>query len=239
MRQLPSRPRLPAGTARRLRRETSAIQRAGDAKTEAQRRYTNARGAAGFKPVVAALRQMAGPGERCMFCSGSEAAQVEHFRPKAVFPELAMSWENFLWACGICNLFKREQFPTESHRALIDPSGEHVWQFFFFDEFGNLTPRWRTELNAQDPRALSTQEILSLDRQALQESRQLRLVALKQQVRDSINLFRSGQLDRRRLRARHRKWLRQPFQPDVADWFLNGPGRSEAPFAEFFDLLED
>jgi uncharacterized protein (TIGR02646 family) len=173
MRQLRSRPSLEATTVRRLAKETTAITNAADSKSEAKRRYENARKARWFKSIIHALRIMSGPGERCMFCSGSESSQIEHFRPKAVFPELAMTWQNFLWACGICNLFKGDQFPpdTQPGALLIDPIEENVWDFFFIDEFGNLTPRWRNDLDHHDPRAESTREILGLDRQALQEAR--------------------------------------------------------------------
>ena len=101
MRRLPPRPELPPATRKRLEQESKAIVEAANPKDEAERRYCNARKAKWFKPVVGSLGVMSGIGQRCMFCSGSEAAQIEHFRPKALFPLEAMKWENFLWACGI------------------------------------------------------------------------------------------------------------------------------------------
>ena len=239
MRRLHSRPSLAAATVRRLAKETTAITNAADSKSAAKRRYENARKARWFKPIIHALRTMSGPGERCMFCSGSESSQIEHFRPKAIFPALAMTWENLLWACGICNQSKRDQFPpdTQPGAPIINPIEENVWDFFFIDEFGNLTPRWRNDLNDLDPRAESTQKILGLDRQALQETRQLRLFDLKRHVKDSIKLFQRGDLTREQLRERCSEWLKQPFQPDVTDYFLNGPGCSESPFKEYFQLI--
>jgi 5-methylcytosine-specific restriction endonuclease McrA len=74
-----------------------------------------------------------------MLCSGSESSDVEHFMPKALYPSQAMNWENYLWACGICNRLKGNQFPEEG-RHLINPLDENVWTFFFIDEFGLLTP---------------------------------------------------------------------------------------------------
>lgn len=239
MRQLLSRPSLPAATVRRLAKETTEITNNADSKSEAKRRYENARKARWFKPIIRALQIISGPDERCMCCSGSESSQIEHFRPKAVFPRLAMTWENFLWACGSCNRFKGDRFPldTQSGALLINPIEENVWDFFFIDEFGNLTPRWRNDLNDLDPRAESTQKILGLDRQALQETRQSRLLDLKRRVEDSMKLFQRGDLTREQLRERHSEWLKQPFQPDVADYFLNGPGCSESPFKEYFQLI--
>jgi hypothetical protein len=114
---------------------------------------------------------------------------------------------------------------------------EKVWDFFFIDEFGILTPRWNLELDEQEPRAVSTMSIVSLDRQALQQTRQSRLRNLKQQVSDSIAAFNRGDMDKKEIRRRSKEWLKEPFQPDVADYFLNGPGKSEKPFSKLFEIL--
>lgn len=235
MRGLPPRPDLPQATRERLAKETDAITQAADPKAEAKRRYEKARKAIWFKPIVEKLGEMSGTGERCMFCSGSESSQVEHFRPKAVFPLDAMKWENYLWACGICNQSKSDRFPPETEPGgdIINPVNEDVWLFFFVDEYGNLSAIWRPELDDIDPRAAKTIEVLALDRDALQESRQLRLRDLKKRVKDSLDLFRHGNLAQEDLRSRCEEWRMQPFQPDVASYFLDGPGREDAPFAEF------
>jgi hypothetical protein len=49
--------------------------------------------------VISALQQMVGPRERCVWCVDSRAADVEHYRPKARFPEAVFVWDNLLWAC--------------------------------------------------------------------------------------------------------------------------------------------
>jgi len=99
MRTLPKPQPLRKPLVDRLANETDAIKKAVDPKAEADKRYSNARKTRWFAPVVKELGRLAGPGERCMFCSGSEASDVEHFRPKAIFPEVAMTWENTLWSC--------------------------------------------------------------------------------------------------------------------------------------------
>lgn len=235
MRKLPPRGELPQALRARLKMESDAINVAADPKAEAVRRYDNARQSKWFKPILVNLQEMSGIGQRCMFCSGSESSQIEHFRPKAIFPLESMNWENFLWVCGICNQSKGDRFPpnTEAGVSLINPVDEDIWEFFFIDEFGNLSARWRTDLNDLDPRAVKTVEILALDRDALQESRQHRLDDLKKRICDSLELFRHGHLDQAGLCTRYDEWRKQPFQPDVADYFLGGPGRAEMPFAEF------
>lgn len=180
---------------------------------------------------------MAGAAERCMGCSGSEAAQVEHFRPKATYPELALQWENLLWLCGLCNLNKGTRFDESA--APINPVDENVWDHFFIDQFGNLCARWNTELDDLDPRAVHTIELLGLDRQALQEARLARLVDLRQKVSDNLHLLQDQRLTLEDLERRVLEWFEQPWQPDVADYFFEGPGRldSSEPFQHFFEIL--
>ncbi len=175
MRRLGPRPRLPRATARRLRQEAARVAASQDQVAEADRRYENARRAAWFRPVIRLLDEMSGPGSRCMFCSGSESSQIEHFKPKAHYPLDAMEWENFLWVCAICNSIKLARFPIED--PLINPVAENVWDFCFLDEYGNFSALWRAEIDNVDPRGETTIEILGLDRDALQESRQIRLLS--------------------------------------------------------------
>lgn len=240
MRSIRPRGALSASVVEALKERTRQIAESANPKEEAERLYTNARKARWFEPVVNALREMAGPGERCMFCSGSESSCVEHFKPKAIFPTMAMTWKNFLWVCSICNSSKGDRFPpdTEDGEPLIDPATEAVWTFFFIDEFGNLSARWRTDLDCLDPRASCTIKLLALDRDALQQSRQMRLEDLRKRTKDSLILYRDGRINREDLKNRIRDWLLQPFQPDVADYFLSGPGRKEEPFATLLNETE-
>src|SRR5258707_3521929 len=113
MRRLPPRPTLLVATAGRLTSKTELIANDTNPKDAGERIYTSSRQAQWFRPITRVLKEMTGPGERCMFCSGSESSQVEHFRPKAIYPLEAMAWENFFWICGICNQSKGDQFPTE------------------------------------------------------------------------------------------------------------------------------
>lgn len=240
MRQLPKRSALSPALVKRLKSQSEAIIKIAvesECKAEAKRRYENARKAKWFKPVIEALRAMAGKTERCMLCSGSESSDLEHYHPKAMFPELALTWENFLWSCGVCNGAKLNLFPTEADKKLINPIEENVWDFFRIDEYGSLTARFNTALNQFDPRAISTMKIVRLDRQALQENRQRHLRRLKRSVEHSLELFRLRQLSKKELAEIVEEWRDDAGQPDVADYFLNGPGRTEKPFAELFKLL--
>jgi uncharacterized protein (TIGR02646 family) len=239
MRRLPPRPPLPPKTQQKLDDETAAIEGSEDPKQAAVDRYARARKSKWFNPVAAQLRWMSGPGERCMWCSGSEASNVDHLCPKTVFPNLALTWTNLLWSCGICNNRKGNQFPAADQGGpLLDPTKDDAWDHFFIDEFGNLAARWNTELADLDPRALATMRVLTLDREALQQTRQHRLIDLRRKVTDSLKLHSKGELSASDLQGRLGEWLAQPFQPDVADYFLRGPGNTEEPFNKFFNVLD-
>lgn len=239
MRTLPPRSSLPSDISRKLQSKTESIQRIPEAerKTKAARLYKSVRKADWFIPVIEALRVLSGKTERCMYCSGSESSNLEHFKPKAVFPELALTWENFLWICWLCNHNKDADFPLAADDKLINPLEEKVWNFFRIDEKGNLAPRRVMRLNGYHPRALSTMKIIKLDRQALQESRQRHLIRLKKHVSHVIRLYELGDLSKKELEDCVADWRDDAGQPDVADYFLNGPGRRKEPFAALFKLL--
>ena len=52
---------------------------------------------------------------RCMYCEDSAANEVEHIRPKDLYPELVFAWRNFLYACGPCNRRKGNRFSVIDH----------------------------------------------------------------------------------------------------------------------------
>jgi uncharacterized protein (TIGR02646 family) len=80
-----------------------------------------------FQEVRSTLRSMAAGLERCMYCEDSAGTDIEHFWPKAAYPEKAFTWTNYLLACSSCNSnYKREKFPcdTAGNPLLIDPTAE-------------------------------------------------------------------------------------------------------------------
>ena len=56
-----------------------------------------------FAVVRSTLAEMCHGSRRCMYCEDAPADEVEHFRPKDLFPEHAFSWSNYLYSCGPCN----------------------------------------------------------------------------------------------------------------------------------------
>jgi uncharacterized protein (TIGR02646 family) len=63
-----------------------------------------------FREVRKTLARMCSGARRCMYCEDSVADEVEHVRPKDLYPEAVFVWGNFLYACGPCNGGKRNKF---------------------------------------------------------------------------------------------------------------------------------
>ena len=56
-----------------------------------------------FKDIRTALEQMCVGFARCTYCEDSLADEIEHIKPKSLFPDLTFSWNNYCFACGPCN----------------------------------------------------------------------------------------------------------------------------------------
>jgi len=70
----------------------------------------NRRGNPVFDEVRRALEQMCSGAVRCAYCEDSRADEVEHVRPKDLYPEVVFFWGNYVYACGPCNGPKRNHF---------------------------------------------------------------------------------------------------------------------------------
>ena len=76
-----------------------------------------------FEEVRETLAQMSSGRQRCMYCEDNEGTDIDHFWPRASFPERAFDWDNYLLACSACNTnYKRDQFPGLGNKPLLlDP----------------------------------------------------------------------------------------------------------------------
>ncbi len=66
------------------------------------------------------LEKMCANPRRCAWCEDSDANQIDHIRPKALYPEQTFAWPNFLRACGGCNNVKRDRFAITAAERLVD-----------------------------------------------------------------------------------------------------------------------
>ena len=116
--------------------------------------------------VEAALKQMAGPCERCMYCVDSAGNDIEHFWPKSRYRNRMFLWENLLLCCTHCGRLKSEKFPLmNGEPLLIDPSSEEPWQYLDFDPMtGNIVARFDPDSGGEWPKGRETVKVLHLDR---------------------------------------------------------------------------
>lgn len=73
-----------------------------------------------FDVVKVHLHAMCNHTARCVYCEDNYADEVEHIRPKDLYPEQCFAWDNYVYACGPCN------GPKNNHFAVFDDAGvEH------------------------------------------------------------------------------------------------------------------
>ncbi|MDT1064780.1 hypothetical protein RM190_23220 [Paracoccus sp. CPCC 101403] len=147
-----------------------------------------------FQNVREALAKMAGEAVRCAYCEDSAADEVEHVKPKDLYPESVFRWPNYVYACGPCNGRKLNSFsiidaagvrvdvtrprrapviaPLDGLPALIDPRSEDPLQFFDMDLQGTFFVLEALDLSPLDEaRATFTIELLGLNRDLLLTTR--------------------------------------------------------------------
>ena len=161
MHKIPN-PRLPAVEATALKayqmlvdKETNFARKVAEAKRQFALKNTKTNSA--FTTIKRVLTDMCGGTRRCMYCEDSAADEVEHFKPKDLYPEAVFSWANYLYACGPCNGPKNNIFsiinrnrnnslinamrnpkaavlpPPRGKPALIDPRHENPLDFLWLD----------------------------------------------------------------------------------------------------------
>jgi len=80
-----------------------------------------------FQNLKDTLSVMCSGNQRCMYCEDSEANEIEHRRPKSLYPLQTFDWENLLYVCGGCNSPKTNRF------AILNPP--------FSSGFQDITPK--------------------------------------------------------------------------------------------------
>lgn len=76
----------------------------------------------GFSEVRARLAEMCTGAQRCCWCEDSAGTDIEHIRPKSLYPERTFRWENYLLACAGCNRTKGSQFAVLAGDSVVDVS---------------------------------------------------------------------------------------------------------------------
>lgn len=140
--------------------EQSYEQRVARCKHLWERKTSRVAWRAAFDEVREKLTSMSA-GQRCHYCEDSCADEIEHMRPKDLYPEDAFSWDNYVYACGPCNGPKSNKFavidaagelidvtrgrsdpvtpPAPGAQALINPRGEDPFDFISLDLHDTFT----------------------------------------------------------------------------------------------------
>jgi hypothetical protein len=187
---------------------------------EAIKLWTKYRKSKAAKPLVLELQRMAGPRDRCYFCSDSRGVDVEHFEPIQLDYSRAFQWTNLLWACTGCNRKKGVRpVVVAGLEQLLNPTVREPWHHFIFDGgTGLLAPRYVDAL----PDRLATTTLAILD------------------VLQNESVATGRQQSARRLRTGveaaavgDRRALRHAIDEDdygLARWYSAFEGRDEEPF---------
>ncbi|MEM7655027.1 MAG: aminoglycoside phosphotransferase [Bacteroidota bacterium] len=142
-----------------------------------------------FEEVKSKLIEMCSGARRCHYCEDSMADEMEHFRPKNLYPSQTFVWENYLYSCGPCNGPKGDQFaifeaatgkrielnaplpasPPPGLALLINPREEDPTQLLFLDIVAQsfVFQPWADDTNTPEfQRAQYSIDILRLNQRA-------------------------------------------------------------------------
>ena len=91
---------------------------------------------------------------RCVYCDlhenemrGQAVMEIDHFRPRGKFPELANNPHNLVWSCASCNGNKSNHWPAlgtndtfVDNKGFIDPFEENRSDYFKVQSDGFIIP---------------------------------------------------------------------------------------------------
>jgi len=181
-----------------------------------------------FKVVRTVLASMCSGVVRCGYCEDSAADEVEHIRPKSLYPEECFVWENYLYACGPCNGPKNNKFavlngspptlftvarvpkapcvvPRAGRHALIDPRREDPLEFMELDLLGTFFFIPIEPVGSESyVRAKYTIDVLRLNiRDSLVEARRIAFTSYQALLVNYVSDRESGKAKTQLLRIEH------------------------------------
>ena len=163
-----------------------------------------------------------------MYCCDSHGTDIDHFWPKANYPEKLFKWLNFLLSCTECGRFKGDRLPVENGIAnLVDPTAEDPWQFLDFDvATGVIVARFDLATGAESRNGAETVRLLQLDRRE----------ALNDGYRKTwrrLAATMAASLDQEKLDATILVTaLKEADDHGLLGWCMLGTGKTVSPFRE-------
>lgn len=106
---------------------------------------------AAFGEIKKVLELMCSGAKRCCYCEDSVGDEIEHIRPKSLYPDFCFVWDNYIYACGSCNTSKNNRFaifrhpnnimgelakdaePPSGNDVIINPRIENAMDFWELD----------------------------------------------------------------------------------------------------------
>lgn len=164
-----------------------------------------------------------------MYCLDSHGSDIEHFWPKAVYPESMFVWLNLLLCCTSCGNYKGDQFPVQAGRPLlIDPTVDNPWESLDFDPVtGIVTARFDRHLNGYVDKGIETVRLLKFDaREGLSEGYRRSWIRIRKSVERLLagnNLTEHSFMEELRLEDEH----------GLLEWCFRYGGKSLEPFRKF------
>lgn len=144
---------------------------------------------------------------KCAYCesliNARRSKQVEHFRPKSLFPSLAYDFENYFLACNGCNGAKSDNWPKRG--TYVRPDHRQVETRFTFNATGRMVAQ------QSDAEAKRTVKDFDLDREGLRQARRVAIRTQTQMMQEVIEAPLS--LERKRRWARD--LVRDAGAPDM------------------------
>lgn len=125
----------------------------------------------------------------CAYCQSSVAANqpgdVEHFKPKTLFPTRTYRWGNYFYSCSACNNAKLTQWPDRGSFVRPDSKTRDPYERFVFHEDG------RIEAVPGDRNAARTVEALKLNRPGLVADREIAITMAVRYARDVLKWMKA------------------------------------------------
>ena len=117
--------------------------------------------------------------KKCAFCESTithiDYGQIEHFKPKSIYPDQCFEWNNLLLSCAICNGSgsKGNKFPLEAEGGpFINPTTENPDDFFKF-EYDDVLKQYI--VFPKNIRAVTMLSLIKINREDLLEKRKAQL----------------------------------------------------------------
>jgi hypothetical protein len=166
-----------------------------------------------------------------MYCLDSHGTDIDHFWPKARYPERLFEWLNLLLGCAECGRLKGDRFPLDPHGQplLVDPTAEDPWRHLDFEpSTGIVMARFDVVASQPIAKGAATVKVLQLDQREAMNTGYRRTV---ERLAGIVQRFLAGDLDSATLCQE----LSRADDHGLLGWCFSSRGRQHPPFFELHE----